>query len=159
VPPEIISELLRASLELPLPEDIEALVIHHENSAGTVARLGAPSRAHQDSVGTRNEPCAGMRIPCARPNVSGSITFTIAGCADQALVSRIWNARRVDARSRPGSGVPRMGMRSVRAQAGATCVSSRKMQLIAGIRHVHLADDCGRSQEKRIDVDERPLRR
>ena len=44
VPPEIISELLSASLQLPLPEDLEALVIHHENSAGTVA-IRSPQRA------------------------------------------------------------------------------------------------------------------
>src|SRR5881394_1221470 len=51
VPPEIIGELLRAPLQLPLPEDIEAFVIHHENSAGTIA-VRSSQRAHQDSVGT-----------------------------------------------------------------------------------------------------------
>src|SRR5947207_2509682 len=51
MPPEIIGELLWTSLQLPLPEDIEALVIHHENAAGTVA-VRSSQRAHQDSVGT-----------------------------------------------------------------------------------------------------------
>ena len=35
VPPEIIRKFLRAAIQLPLPEDIEALVIHHENSTWT----------------------------------------------------------------------------------------------------------------------------
>src|SRR5580765_2261780 len=51
VPPEIISQFLRATIQLPLPEDIEALVIHHENSARTVP-VRSSQRAHQDSVGT-----------------------------------------------------------------------------------------------------------
>src|SRR5258706_14709179 len=50
VPPEIVSEFLRASIQLPLPEDIEALLIHHKNSARTVA-VRSSQRAHQDSVG------------------------------------------------------------------------------------------------------------
>src|SRR5437762_3535574 len=50
VPPEIISKFLRTSLQLPLPENIEAFVIHHKNSAGTIA-VGGSKRVHQDSVG------------------------------------------------------------------------------------------------------------
>src|SRR5438477_13011070 len=51
MPPEIIGEFLRAAIQLPLPEDIEALVVHHENSAGTAA-VGSSQRADKDSVGT-----------------------------------------------------------------------------------------------------------
>src|SRR5260370_18661480 len=51
VPPEVISKFLRAAIQLPLPEDIEALLIHHENSAGTAA-VRSSQRADKDSVGT-----------------------------------------------------------------------------------------------------------
>src|SRR5580704_12191625 len=51
VPPEIISEFLRATIQLPLPEDIEALLIHHENSARPAA-VRSSERADKDSVGT-----------------------------------------------------------------------------------------------------------
>src|SRR4051794_34324229 len=51
VPPEIVRELLGPTIELPLPEDVEALVIHDEDATGTVA-AGSAERAHQDSVGT-----------------------------------------------------------------------------------------------------------
>src|SRR6185436_4956194 len=67
VPPEVISKFLRATIQLPLPEDIEALVIHHENSAGTTA-VGSSVRAAK---------------------VSGSITFTICGLRGSGLVSMI----------------------------------------------------------------------
>src|SRR5215472_13810146 len=51
VPPEVVRESLRAAIQLPLPQDIEAFVIHHENSAGTAAVRG-PQRADKDSIGT-----------------------------------------------------------------------------------------------------------
>src|SRR5215475_10994993 len=51
VPPEIISKFLRATIQLPLPEYIEALLIHYENSAGTAA-VRRSQRADKDSVGT-----------------------------------------------------------------------------------------------------------
>src|SRR5260370_40146048 len=51
VPPEVISKFLRAAIQLPLPEDIEALLIHHENSARTAA-VRSSQRADIDSVAT-----------------------------------------------------------------------------------------------------------
>src|SRR5262245_45457950 len=51
VPPEVIRKFLRASIQLPLAEDVEALVIHYENSAGTAA-VGSSQRADKESVGT-----------------------------------------------------------------------------------------------------------
>src|SRR5262249_42386209 len=50
VPPEIISKFLRATIQLPLPEHIETLVIHYENSTGTAA-VRSSQRADKDSVG------------------------------------------------------------------------------------------------------------
>src|SRR5947209_17051917 len=50
VPPEIVCELLRSSVQLPLSEDLEALVIHYENSAGAVA-VRSSQRADQDAIG------------------------------------------------------------------------------------------------------------
>src|SRR5438309_7001414 len=50
VPPEIVCELLRSSVQLPLSEDLEALVIHYEDSAGAVA-VWSSQRADQDAIG------------------------------------------------------------------------------------------------------------
>src|SRR5580765_236566 len=51
VPPEIIRKFLRATIQFPLSQDVEALVIHCENSTGTVAARSS-QRAHQNPVGT-----------------------------------------------------------------------------------------------------------
>src|SRR5437763_609288 len=51
VPPEIVGEFLWAAFQFPLPQHLEGLVIHHENSAWTVP-VRSPQRAHQNSVGT-----------------------------------------------------------------------------------------------------------
>src|SRR6266850_1091249 len=51
MPPEIISEFLRAAIQLPLPEHIEALRIHYENSAWAAA-VRSSQRADENSIGT-----------------------------------------------------------------------------------------------------------
>ena len=61
------------------------------------------------------------------------------------------DARRVDARHHQVAAF-HMGMRSVRAQAGAACVPAEMMQLVAGMRHVHLADDMAVAGGCGIDV-------
>ena len=149
VPPEIISEFLRATIQLPLPEDIEALVIHHENSAGTVA-VRSSQRAHKDSVGTamnRVRGCVsracGQRL---RLNHLHDLRVARIGLGIDDM-----DARRVDARHDQVAAF-HMRMRSVRAQAGAAGVPAEMMQLIAGIRHVHLADDMAVAGGGGIDV-------
>src|ERR1017187_6846946 len=51
VPPEVVGQFLRATIQLLFSEDIEALVIHHDNSAWT-ATVGSAQRADKDPVGT-----------------------------------------------------------------------------------------------------------
>src|SRR5690349_13354683 len=51
MPPEVVSKVLRTAIQLPFPEDIEALVIHHENSART-ATVRSSQGADKDSIGT-----------------------------------------------------------------------------------------------------------
>src|SRR5215831_3857985 len=51
VPPKVISDFLGPAIQLPLPEHIEALGIHYENSAGTAA-VRSSQRADEDAVGT-----------------------------------------------------------------------------------------------------------
>ena len=149
MPPEIVGEFLRAAIQLPLPEDIEALVIHHENSAGTVA-VRSSQRAHQDSVGTamnRVRGCVsrarGQRL---RLNHLHDLRVARIGLGIDDM-----DARRIDARHDQVAAF-HMGMRSVRAQAGAACVPAEMMQLVAGIRHVHLADDMAVAGGCGIDV-------
>src|SRR5215472_13620846 len=64
VPPEIICKFLRATIQLPLSEHIEALVIHYENSAGAPAVRSA-QRADKDPVGTAMNRVWGC-VSCAR---------------------------------------------------------------------------------------------
>src|SRR5262245_54105936 len=51
MPPEVIREFLRSAVQFPLPEHVEALWIHHENSARTAA-VRRSQRADKNSVGT-----------------------------------------------------------------------------------------------------------
>jgi hypothetical protein len=112
VPPEIVRKSLRATIQLPLPEDVEALVIHHEKSARTIA-VRSSQRAHQDSVGTAMNRVRG-RISRARGQ---SLRLNHL---DDLRVVRIhlgiddMDARRVDARHHQVAAL-HMGMRSVRA--------------------------------------------
>ena len=149
VPPEIVSQFLGATIQLPLAEDIEALVIHDENSAGTVA-VGGTQRADEDSVGTamnRVWGCvSGARGQRLRLNHLHDLRFARIGLGVDDM-----DARRIDAGHDQVAAL-HMGMRSVRAQAGAACVPAEMMQLVAGIRHVHLADNIAVTRGCGIDV-------
>src|SRR6266516_4690318 len=50
VPPEIVSEILRPTIQLPLAKHDEAVLIHHKNSARSIA-VWRSERAGIDSLG------------------------------------------------------------------------------------------------------------
>src|SRR6266481_3338493 len=54
VPPEVVSEKLRAAVDLPLAEHLEAFVIEQEDAAGTAA-VRAAHGANVDRVGAAME--------------------------------------------------------------------------------------------------------
>src|SRR5260370_7447285 len=67
VPPEVIGKFLRATIQLPLPEDIEALLIHHADSAGTAA-VRSPQRPANHSLRTAiNRFRGSLSAPLAPP--------------------------------------------------------------------------------------------
>ena len=61
------------------------------------------------------------------------------------------DARRADARHDQVTAL-HVGMRSVRAEAGAARVPAEMMQLIVAVRHIHLADDMAVAGRGGIDV-------
>ena len=149
VPPEIISEFLGAAIQLPRSEDIEALVIHHENSTWAVAVRGS-QRAYQDSVGTamnRVRGCvSGARGERLRLDHLHDLRVARIGLRIENM-----NARRVNAGYHQVAAF-HMRMWSMRAQAGAACIPSEMMQLVAGIRHLHLAHQIAVAGRRRIDI-------
>src|SRR5437763_16272231 len=44
MPPHIVAEILRAAIDLPLPERLEAFVVHDENAAGSFSLAVAERR-------------------------------------------------------------------------------------------------------------------
>src|SRR5262245_21969332 len=137
VPPEIIRKFLRTTIQFPLSEHIEALLIHYENSSRAAA-IRSSQRADKDSVGTTMNRMRG-RVSRAR-----SQRLRLNHLYD-LRVSRIrlgvddMDTRRMDARHDQVTSL-HMRMRSVRAQARAACVPAEMMQFVACVRHVHLAD-------------------
>src|SRR5271165_4475783 len=63
MPPEVVSQILRAALDLPLAQTFKTFRIHHEDAAGPVSR-GGTQRAAENSLGTA--------VDSVRPAVSSS---------------------------------------------------------------------------------------
>ena len=82
VPPEVVGELLRPTVDLPAAEHVEALVIDQENAARRLA-LGVAERLDIDPLGTAMH---GVRpaVAGASASSSGSMIFTICGFRDRA---------------------------------------------------------------------------
>src|SRR5437899_12543263 len=51
MPPEVVSQVLGAAIDLPAPEHVETLMVEQEESARPVA-IGSPQRAYVDRVRT-----------------------------------------------------------------------------------------------------------
>ena len=152
VPPDVVGELLRSTIEFPSSRDVERFRIEDERAAGSVA-VGRAQRAHEDAVGSAVH---GVRRCIAR---ALNECLRLDHLHDSRL-SRIGlrvenvNARRVDARH---DQIPplHVRMRRVRAQAGAAGVPAEVMQLIAGVSACRSGRRGGRRLSSR---DRRPRR-
>ncbi len=138
MPPEIISQLLRSAVDLPAAQHLEGLVVHQEDAARPVAR-GIAERADidalrpaMDGVDARVAGLLGDLLGLDHPHDLGRARIGL-GVDDV-------QARGAQARHHQIAALD-MGMGRVRAQAGAAGVPAEMMQLVAGVRHVDLADD------------------
>ena len=150
MPPEIIGELLRAPVHLPLAEHVEAFGIEQEYAARRLA-LGVSERVHIDSLG------AAMDGVHARiPGLFGD--FLRLDDPDDLRISRIRLG--VDD-VQPGRPQPRhdevapfhMRVRRIGAKAGRAGIPAEMVQFVAGIRHVDLADDARVGRGFGVDID------
>ena len=152
MPPGVVGELLRPAIDLPAAERLEALVIHHEHAARRLAVLVAERRD----------------VDAARPAMDG-VRAGVAGLLgdllrldglDELGIARVGlGVEDVDARgaqARHHQIAPlHVRMRHLRTQARRAGVPAEMVELVAGIRHRHRADDLGIGRRLRIDVDDR----
>jgi hypothetical protein len=138
IPPEIVRKILRSTIQFPFAEDVEAVVIDHENSAGAIAA----SRSKRARINPFRS--AMQRV---RRRVAGSCRERFRfNHLDDLRLSRIGlgvdnvYARRVDAGNDEVAPL-HVRMRRVGAQARAAGVPSEMMQLVADVGHIQLADD------------------
>ena len=137
VPPEVVRQLLRTAIQLPPAANVERLGIHQEDAARAVA-VGRAERAHVDAVRSA--------VHRVRRGVAGPLgeRLRLDHLHDLRL-PRIGlrvedvNPRRVDPRHDQVAPL-HVRMRRVRAEARAARVPAEVMQLVAGVRHVGLAD-------------------
>src|ERR1700693_2381295 len=137
MPPEVVTEMLRPAIDLPLAQHVEAVRIENENAARPVA-IGCAKRAHEDAIWTAMH---GVWTAVARARCDGfglnhlyDFWFSRIGLGINNV-----NARRSYPRHYQ---VTPLGVRvrSVRTKASAASVPAEVMQFIADIGHVHLAD-------------------
>src|SRR5271155_2919654 len=64
MPPEIVGEILRAAVNLPFAQNLEAVRVHDEDPAGAVAGGGAESAAKNSF---------GAAVDCVRARVAGAL--------------------------------------------------------------------------------------
>jgi hypothetical protein len=138
VPPHVISQMLRAAIDLPLTADVERLRIHDERATGTVAARSA-ERAHVDAI----RPAVNR----VRRRIAGAIR-KLLGLDDlhdlrlPGIRLRVQdvNTRGVDSRHDEVAAL-HVRMRRIRAQARAAGVPAEVMQLVARVGHVGLPDE------------------
>ena len=149
VPPEVVGQLLRAAVLLPLALQLERLRIHQEDAARTVAGR-RPERAPIHAVGT------------AMDRVGGGV----AGLPDELLgLDHLHDLRllRVGLRiedvdpRRPDAGDDQVAplhvrVRRLRAQARAAGVPAEMVELVVPAGEVHLSDQPAKFRRLRIDV-------
>ncbi len=95
VPPEIVGQLLRAAVQFPLAHDVEAVLIHHEDSAGTVAvgrAEGARVNSLRPAMNRVRRGVAGARRQRFRLNHFDDLRLARIGLGVDDM-----NARRIDA--------------------------------------------------------------
>src|ERR1700694_5148676 len=138
MPPEIVGEVLRPSVHFPLSEDIEALRVHDEYSAGAVAigcAEGAgvdPFKAAVDGGGRR---VSGSRRQHFRLDYFYDLRFPWIGLGVDNVDAGGTNSGDDEIAAL------HVRMRRVGAQACAACVPTEVVQLVAWVWHVHTSND------------------
>ena len=138
VPPEVVGQLLRSAILLPLARDVEALVIHQEDAAGAVAVRRA-ERADVDGVraavdGVR-AAVAALRHQLVRLNRLDDLR-----AARVRLRVHDVHARRLQARHQQVAPLD-VRVRHVRAERRAAGVPAEMVQLVADVRQIEPADN------------------
>src|SRR5580658_2290862 len=133
MPPEIVSEILRPTVDFPFPQNLKAVRIHDENSARSLSRSGA-KRAAVDSFRT-----AMHRV---RPAVARTFSED-AGLnhLDNLRLSRVGlRIHNMDSRGLDAGDdqVAPLGvrMRHVGTEASAASVPTEVVQFVAGVGHI-----------------------
>ena len=149
VPPEVVRQVLRPTILLPGPFDLECFRVEDEDAAGAVA-VGVAQRVDVDAIG---------------PAVRG-VRAAVAGLAkdflgfdhlDQARLPRVRrgiedvDSRRSHARHHEIAPL-HVRVRRVRAQARAARVPPEVVQLVAGAGHVDARDLCAVAGRCGIDI-------
>ena len=151
VPPGVVAELLRAAIDLPAAERLEALVVHHEDAARRLAVLVAQRR---------DIDAAGPAVHGVRARVAGLVGdlvrldgFDELGRARIGLGVEDVDARGAQARHHQIAPLD-MRMRRVRAEARRAGVPAEVMEFVAGVGHRDRADDLRIGRRLRVDVDD-----
>src|SRR5580704_6936325 len=137
MPPEIVREVLRPSLDFPRADNVEGIAVHHENSARAVAT----SVAKRTDVDRIRAAVNGMGARVARALYQ---LFRLDDAHDPRLrwigfcVNDVY-ARRPKARHDQKSAFD-VGMRRERAQCGAACVPTKMVEFVAGVGKLDAPD-------------------
>jgi hypothetical protein len=137
MPPEVVGELLRTAVGLPLALDGEVVVVEQEDAAGPVA-LGVAERGDVDAVGAAVH---GVRAAVAR--LAGDL-LRLDDLDELGRARVLLDVDHVDPRAaQPGDEqVSALDVRVRRpwAERRRARVPAEVVQLVAGVRHVEPAD-------------------
>ena len=152
VPPEVVGELLRTAVGLPLALDREVVVVEQEHPAGAVA-LGVAERRHVDPVGPA--------VDGVRAAVAG-LAGDLLGLDDLDELRRprvVLDVEHVDARAaQPGHeqvAALDVRVRRPRAERRGARVPAEVVQLVADVGHVEPADELPVGRRALLEVEHR----
>jgi hypothetical protein len=151
VPPEVVRELLRPAVVLPLALDREVVVVEQEDAAGTAA-LRVAERRDVDAVGTAVDGVGAAVARLARDLLGLDHLHELRG----ARV--VLDVEDVDAGgAQPGHEQVApldVRVRRPRAQRRRARVPAEVVQLVAGVGHVEPADEIPVGLRARLEVED-----
>ena len=150
VPPEVVGELLRPAVGLPLALDREVLVVEQEHAAGPVA-LRVAERGDVDAVGAAVDRVRAAVAGLARDLV-GLDDLDELGRARVLLDVEDVDARGAQARDEQVAALD-VRVRGPRAQRRGARVPAEVVQLVADVGHVEAADERAVGRRARLEVE------
>jgi hypothetical protein len=138
VPGEVVSEILRTSVDLPATEDVEAVVVEEEDAAGALA-IGSAEGAHVDTLRSTMQR-VGARIAGAVVHLRRFDRLDELRRPRIGLRVEDVDPRRAQARH---DQIPPLDVRMRRpgTQGRAARVPAEMVQLVASVRHGDAIDD------------------